>query len=352
MATKPITQGTSEKKNEALKTTAAVGTAAAVGAVAGACISSIQPDPDPVVDPKPEIKNPLSQATPDEKPEYTGPSYQHDPESVDNGGAQQTDTQNTNTEGDNTNSSNTSENGGNQRPGEGNNGGDTPQKPTAEEEAAMKEIENSQIDENDLDEEDIFTVEGFETIIDENGEEIEVAKILLDGEEVVLRDTDGDGIYDTYNLEGLEEYADRIAKLTLTKDSLMEKMNPIGYIAPEENGGINDVLPTTISEDIAIIDASAGDTENIVNSVFNEELMAGVDLEDDEPVDEEEILALINEYDEDEDVDYDDTVNEEELLAMLDDDTDEEEEESDDDDDDDDDVDEDDDDMDLDELDA
>ena len=351
MATEPITtQGTSEKKNDALKTTAAVGAAAAVGAVAGACITSAQADVEP--DPKPvEVDTSIQNGGSQERPEYTGPSYQHDPESENNGGTHQSDTHNTNTHGGNSNTSNTNENGGNQSPDNDNNGGDTPQKPTAEEEAAMKEIENSLIDENDLDKPDQFTVEGFKTIIDEDGELIEVAEVSINGNTVLLRDTDGDGIYDSYTQFDSEDYSEIFNSLTLTKDTLLEKMNLTGYIAPEENGGVHDVLPPSISEDIAIIDASASDTENIVNSVFNEELIAGVNLEGEEPVDEEEILALINEYDDDEDVDYDDTVNEEELLAMLDDDTDEEEE-SDDDDDDDDDNDVDDDDMDLDELDA
>lgn len=358
MATKKITQGISEKKKNFLKSAAPVGAAAAVGAVAGACISSAQTDPDPEPKPesKPTVDTPLTQETPESNPVYTGPTYQHDPEA--DSEEQQPATQNveSNTEAPEAQNAN----GGNQNNPAGNapSSNEPSANPTSEEVAAMKEIEKDQIDSEDLDVDDAFQVIGFETRTTTEGEEIEVVKVVdVNGNELIMVDTDGNGIYDSvFTMDN--EFVGELAKETLTKADMLEKMNPIGYIKP-----IHEDIPVEIptGEDIVITDAKDEELEDIVNHMIDDNeqnLMAYTEVDGGNAEETEGEVNLPaedaeNTADDDDDVDYDDTINEEEILAMLDDEVDEEEEESDDDDDSDD-VEEDslDDDMDLDELDA
>lgn len=180
----------------------------------------------------------------------------------------------------------------------GSTGGQTP------EEIAQDIIGKEEIDPEDIDTPSVFTVDGFTTVYDEMGNEVDAATIhTSDGTQFLLADKDGDGVFEGVYDNGGNFVA--MAESNITQSDLQTMFDPTGgYLAandlnmPEGPSAdpTNDIINTETGEYVTPANYFA--ENNLSNNNENTTPEIPEDIEDIEGVDD--LLAQLLEDETDE----------------------------------------------------
>lgn len=183
----------------------------------------------------------------------------------------------------------------------GSTGGQTP------EEIAQDIIGKEEIDLEDIDTPSVFTVDGFTTVYDEMGNEVDAATIhTSDGTQFLLADKDGDGVFEGVYDNGGNFVA--MAESNITQSDLQTMFDPTGgYLAandlnmPEGPSAdpTNDIINTETGEHVNPANYFA--ENNLSNNNENTTPEIPEDIEDIEGVEDvDDLLAQLLEDETDE----------------------------------------------------
>lgn len=183
----------------------------------------------------------------------------------------------------------------------GSTGGQTP------EEIAQDIIGKEEIDPEDIDTPSVFTVDGFTTVYDEMGNEVDAATIhTSDGTQFLLADKDGDGVFEGVYDNGGNFVA--MAESNITQSDLQTMFDPTGgYLAandlnmPEGPSAdpTNDIINTETGEHVNPANYFA--ENNLSNNNENTTPEIPEDIEDIEGVEDvDDLLAQLLEDETDE----------------------------------------------------
>lgn len=183
----------------------------------------------------------------------------------------------------------------------GSTGGQTP------EEIAQNIIGKEEIDPEDIDTPSVFTVDGFTTVYDEMGNEVDAATIhTSDGTQFLLADKDGDGVFEGVYDNGGNFVA--MAESNITQSDLQTMFDPTGgYLAandlnmPEGPSAdpTNDIINTETGEHVNPANYFA--ENNLSNNNENTTPEIPEDIEDIEGVEDvDDLLAQLLEDETDE----------------------------------------------------
>ncbi len=186
----------------------------------------------------------------------------------------------------------------------GNGGGTGGQTP---EEIAQDIIGKEEIDPEDIDTPSVFTVDGFTTVYDEMGNEVDAATIhTSDGTQFLLADKDGDGVFEGVYDNGGNFVA--MAESNITQSDLQTMFDPTGgYLAandlnmPEGPSAdpTNDIINTETGEHVNPANYFA--ENNLSNNNENTTPEIPEDIEDIEGVEDvDDLLAQLLEDETDE----------------------------------------------------
>lgn len=156
---------------------------------------------------------------------------------------------------------------------------------------AQNLLNEQQKDEDDIDPPDVVSIEGFTSVYDENGNELQAALVSTpDGTEYILADLDGDGIFEgVLNTDG---YLVAQAEANLTYSDLEAMLQSDGgYLAINEfdhtgvDGSGEDIIPTGSVDDFVsqLLDGNQTEEESEGQEqeiVINEDDPAEYDDED------------------------------------------------------------------------
>lgn len=183
----------------------------------------------------------------------------------------------------------------------GSTGGQTP------EEIAQDIIGKEEIDPEDIETPSVFTVDGFTTVYDEMGNEVDAATIhTSDGTQFLLADKDGDGVFEGVYDNGGNFVA--MAESNITQSDLQTMFDPTGgYLAandlnmPEGPSAdpTNDIINTETGEHVNPANYFA--ENNLSNNNENTTPEIPEDIEDIEGVEDvDDLLAQLLEDETDE----------------------------------------------------